>query len=113
MLRALAAAMGKDFRLLARDRVGLVFLTLAPIIVITVAGFSLASLYGAGPRGDTEQRCTRKDEQQCPAVHGRKSCRWERRRRLRLRLRLMRGHTHSAGHADRSHAGQEQQDTHE
>lgn len=53
MLRALAAAIGKDFRLLARDRVGLVFLTLAPIIVITVAGFSLASLYGAGPRGNT------------------------------------------------------------
>lgn len=53
MLRALGAAIGKDVRLLARDRVGLVFLTLAPIIVITVAGFSLASLYGAGPRGDT------------------------------------------------------------
>ena len=53
MLGALAAAVGKDFRLLARDRVGLVFLTVAPIIVITVAGFSLASLYGAGVRGET------------------------------------------------------------
>jgi hypothetical protein len=53
MLGALAAALGKDFRLLARDRVGLVFLTIAPIIVITVAGFSLASLYGAGLRGET------------------------------------------------------------
>jgi ABC-type multidrug transport system permease subunit len=53
MLRALAAALAKDFRLLARDHVGLVFLTVAPIIVITVAGFSLASLYGAAPRGDT------------------------------------------------------------
>ncbi|MCC6763187.1 MAG: ABC transporter permease [Deltaproteobacteria bacterium] len=53
MMRALAAAIGKDFRLLARDRVGLVFLTIAPIVVITVAGFSLASLYGAGPRGTT------------------------------------------------------------
>ena len=53
MLRALAAALGKDFRLLARDRVGLIFLTVAPIIVITVAGFSLASLYGADPRGAT------------------------------------------------------------
>jgi ABC-type multidrug transport system permease subunit len=53
MLRALAAAIRKDFRLLLRDRVGLVFLTVAPIIVITVAGFSLATLYGAGPRGET------------------------------------------------------------
>jgi ABC-type multidrug transport system permease subunit len=53
MLSSLAAAVGKDFRLLARDRVGLVFLTIAPIIVITVAGFSLASLYGAGVRGET------------------------------------------------------------
>ena len=53
MLRALTAAIGKDFRLLARDRIGLVFLTVAPIVVITVAGFSLASLYGADPRGET------------------------------------------------------------
>lgn len=53
MLRALAAAIRKDFRLLLRDRVGLVFLTVAPIIVITVAGFSLATLYGAGPKGET------------------------------------------------------------
>ncbi len=53
MSRALAAAIGKDFRLLWRDRVGLVFLTVAPIVVITVAGFSLASLYGADPRGET------------------------------------------------------------
>jgi ABC-type multidrug transport system permease subunit len=53
MLSALGAAIGKDFRLLTRDRVGLVFLTVAPIIVITVAGFSLASLYGAGIRGET------------------------------------------------------------
>ena len=41
MLRGVAAAFTKDLRLLARDRVGVVFLTLAPIIVITVAGFSL------------------------------------------------------------------------
>ena len=53
MMRALAAALAKDFRLLARDRAGLIFLTVAPIIVITVAGFSLASLYGADPRGET------------------------------------------------------------
>src|SRR5437867_6896609 len=53
MLRGIAAAFAKDLRLLARDRVGVVFLTLAPIIVITVAGFSLASLYGADPHGAT------------------------------------------------------------
>jgi len=53
MLAGLAAALGKDFRLLARDRVGLVFLTLAPIVVISVAGLSLATLYGAEPRGGT------------------------------------------------------------
>ncbi len=52
MLGTLGAALAKDLRLLARDRVGLVFLTIAPIIVITVAGFSLASLYGAGTRGE-------------------------------------------------------------
>jgi ABC-type multidrug transport system permease subunit len=53
MLRQLAAALGKDLRLLARDRVGLIFLSVAPIVVITVAGFSLASLYGAGARGES------------------------------------------------------------
>ena len=46
MLSAFVAALGKDFRLLLRDRVGLVFLTLAPVVVITVAGLSLANLYG-------------------------------------------------------------------
>jgi ABC-type multidrug transport system permease subunit len=50
---SLGAAFLKDLRLLVRDRVGLVFLTLAPMIVITVAGFSLASLYGANPTGAT------------------------------------------------------------
>ncbi|HUE29674.1 MAG TPA: ABC transporter permease [Verrucomicrobiae bacterium] len=53
MLAGLAAAFAKDLRLLARDRVGLAFLTLAPIVVITVAGLSLATLYGAEPRGGT------------------------------------------------------------
>ena len=53
MLAGLAAALGKDLRLLARDRVGLVFLTVAPIVVISVAGLSLATLYGAEPRGGT------------------------------------------------------------
>src|SRR5262245_61640440 len=51
MFRGLGAAFAKDLRLLARDREWLVSLPLAPIVVITVAGFSLASLYGADPRG--------------------------------------------------------------
>ena len=51
ILGGLGAAIRKDLRLLARDRAGLVFLAVAPIIVITVAGFSLASLYGASARG--------------------------------------------------------------
>src|ERR1700746_3640387 len=53
MLGGVWAALAKDLRLLARDRVGLAFLTLAPIVVITVAGLSLATLYGAEPRGGT------------------------------------------------------------
>src|SRR5436309_13949470 len=53
MLGAFGAALAKDLRLLLRDRVGLVFLTVAPMIVISVAGVSLASLYGADPRGAT------------------------------------------------------------
>jgi ABC-type multidrug transport system permease subunit len=51
MLRGLVPAVAKDLRLLARDRAGIVFLTLAPVVVMTVAGFSLATLYGAGPTG--------------------------------------------------------------
>jgi hypothetical protein len=46
MLSGFIAALGKDFRLLLRDRVGLMFMTLAPVVVITVAGLSLAKLYG-------------------------------------------------------------------
>src|SRR5207247_2930211 len=53
MLTGLVAALGKVLRLLARDRVGLVFLTLAPIVVVSVAGLSLATLYGAEPGGGT------------------------------------------------------------
>jgi ABC-type multidrug transport system permease subunit len=53
MLGLLGAALAKDLRLLARDRVGLLFLTVAPIVVISVAGLSLATLYGAVPRGGT------------------------------------------------------------
>ncbi len=62
ILRALLAAFDKDLRLLLRDPVGLAFLTLAPMIVITVAGFSLASLYGASPRGDEAYRLPVVDE---------------------------------------------------
>jgi ABC-type multidrug transport system permease subunit len=51
MLGGLGAAIAKDLRLLLRDRAALVFLAIAPMVVITVAGFSLASLYGASARG--------------------------------------------------------------
>ncbi len=51
ILGGLGAAIAKDLRLLVRDRAGLVFLAIAPIVVITVAGFSLASLYGTSARG--------------------------------------------------------------
>ena len=50
---ALLAIVAKDLRLLWRDKAGLIFLTLAPITVIAVAGFSLANLYGADPTGQT------------------------------------------------------------
>ena len=52
-MNALSAIIAKDLRLLWRDKAGLIFLTLAPIMVITVAGFSLANLYGADPTGQT------------------------------------------------------------
>lgn len=52
-MRALLTIVAKDLRLLRRDTAGLIFLTLAPIVVITVAGFSLASLYGSDPTGQT------------------------------------------------------------
>src|SRR5215470_7228175 len=52
-MTSLLAIIAKDLRLLWRDKAGLIFLTLAPITVITVAGFSLANLYGADPTGQT------------------------------------------------------------
>ena len=52
ILRALRAAVVKDARLLLRDKVGLVFLTIAPLIVMSVAGFSLSTLFGGSPQGD-------------------------------------------------------------
>jgi ABC-type multidrug transport system permease subunit len=52
-MRSLFVFMLKDLRLLWRDRAGLIFILVAPLIVITVAGFSLANLYGADPTGQT------------------------------------------------------------
>ncbi|HEX5046189.1 MAG TPA: ABC transporter permease [Gammaproteobacteria bacterium] len=59
---SLAAIVAKDLRLLARDRVALVFILIAPIVVICVAGFSLASFYGAGPSGQTAYELPLVDE---------------------------------------------------
>jgi ABC-type multidrug transport system permease subunit len=61
MLGAFGAALGKDLRLLRRDRVGLVFLALAPIVVISVSGLSLSALYG-GPPGTAGTALTLADE---------------------------------------------------
>jgi ABC-type multidrug transport system permease subunit len=61
-MRGFVALVAKDLRLLWRDRAGLIFLTLAPIVVITVAGFSLANLYGADPTGQTAYELPLVDE---------------------------------------------------
>ncbi|HZC46693.1 MAG TPA: ABC transporter permease, partial [Candidatus Acidoferrum sp.] len=45
-MRATAIVVEKEFRILRRDWVGICLLILAPILVITVAGFSLAKVYG-------------------------------------------------------------------
>src|SRR6266849_5488401 len=45
-LRAIAIVVEKELRILRRDWVGICLLILAPILVITVAGFSLAKVYG-------------------------------------------------------------------
>ena len=47
MLRAIGLTFINEFRLLMRDRVGLLMLLLAPIVIIAVAGFSLGNIYGA------------------------------------------------------------------
>ena len=52
-MTSLGVIIAKDLKLLLRDRTALLFLTLAPIVVIAVAGFSLANLYGADPAGLT------------------------------------------------------------
>src|SRR5260370_21841790 len=45
-VRATAIVVEKELRILRRDWVGICLLILAPILVITVAGFSLAMVYG-------------------------------------------------------------------
>ena len=45
-MRATAIVVEKELRILRRDWVGICLLILAPILVITVAGFSLAKVYG-------------------------------------------------------------------
>ena len=52
-MSSLGVIVAKDLLLLLRDRTALLFLTLAPVVVMAVAGFSLASLYGADPAGQT------------------------------------------------------------
>ena len=61
-MRAFLSLLAKDLRLLWRDRVGLTFLGLAPLAVITVAGLSLANLYGADPTGQTAYELPLADE---------------------------------------------------
>lgn len=45
-MRELAVLVAKDLRLLIRDRWALLFLLLAPMVVISVAGLSLSTFYG-------------------------------------------------------------------
>jgi ABC-type multidrug transport system permease subunit len=47
--RAAILIFQNEFRLLAKDRVGIFMLVLAPIVIIAVAGFSLGNIYGASP----------------------------------------------------------------
>jgi ABC-type multidrug transport system permease subunit len=47
MLRTVFLIFQNEFHLLVKDRVGLFMLILAPVVIITVAGFSLGNLYGA------------------------------------------------------------------
>jgi len=61
-VRGLGSVVAKDLRLLLRDRAGLVFLALAPVVVITVAGLSLSALYGADPSGQTAYQLPLVDE---------------------------------------------------
>jgi ABC-type multidrug transport system permease subunit len=53
MLRAIGLTFLNEFRLLLQDRVGLAMLLLAPIVIISVAGFSLGNIYGARMSANT------------------------------------------------------------
>ena len=53
-IKSLAVLVVKDYRLFIRDRVALLFLFLAPVVVIAVAGFSLANFYGGWERESIE-----------------------------------------------------------
>src|SRR5215470_4517489 len=46
MLRSIELIFLNEFRLLARDRPSLFMLFIAPVVIIAVAGFSLANLFG-------------------------------------------------------------------
>src|ERR1700730_10941248 len=46
MLRAISLTIQNEARLLFRDRVALLMLLFAPVVIITVAGYSLGSIYG-------------------------------------------------------------------
>jgi hypothetical protein len=52
MLRAIVPILINEFRLVARDRVALPMLVVAPAVIIAVAGFSLGNIFGARPSGD-------------------------------------------------------------
>jgi ABC-type multidrug transport system permease subunit len=52
MLRTILLIFQNEFRLMARDRVGLFMLLLAPVVIISVAGFSLGDVYGSHPNDE-------------------------------------------------------------
>src|SRR5258708_5149786 len=61
-LRAIWYTLGKEFRLIRRDRIGLFMLIVAPIAVIAAAGFSLARVFGGGTAGRGEYTIAIVDE---------------------------------------------------
>jgi ABC-2 type transport system permease protein len=61
-MAALFWVFAKDLRLLLRDRAALVFIAIAPVVVISIAGFSLANFYGADPTGQTAYELPVADE---------------------------------------------------
>jgi ABC-type multidrug transport system permease subunit len=48
MLRAIWLTIQNEFRLLVKDQIVLLMLLLAPVVIITVSGYSLGSLYSGG-----------------------------------------------------------------